>query len=322
MPMHQKARADHVRSRLNQESNENLQQAKRRLVNGASDQFLSGQVTPLNEIAKGGKPAVRRKLRPGWRLISFLLCGLLSFALFTAWQSPQYKIDNITINGLQRLDAEEVLKTINLSGEHIFVIDPQMIKNSISSDYPELWNIQVQVSLPNFIEVYVIEQQPMIAWQMKDDLIWIDTEGYLIPARGIAGNLLTIKADSYPRYKVEHITDQFGIEKTIQDKQGMKPNQPQYAFFAQPKRIDQSLLTAILQLNAWMPEEETLLFQKIRGLGWRDTRGWDVFVGQKLENINDKMVMYETIVQELEKDNIYPTMVSVEFLHAPYYRTD
>ena len=102
----------------------------------------------------------------------------------------------------------------------------------------------------------------------------------------------------------------------------MKPNQPQYEFFAQPKRIDKALLTAILLLNAWMPEEETLLFQKIRGLGWRDTRGWDVFVGQKLENINDKMVMYETIVQELEKDNIYPTMVSVEFLHAPYYRTD
>ena len=58
------------------------------------------------------------------------------------------------------------------------------------------------------------------------------------------------------------------------------------------------------------------------GLGWKDARGWDVFVGQKLEGINDKMVMYETIVRELEKQGISPTLVSVEFLHAPYYRTD
>jgi len=322
MRKHQKARADHVRSRLNQESNDSLQQAKRRLVNGTSDQSRNGLSTPLDEISKGGNPAVRRKLRPGWRLVSFLLSGLFSFALFTAWQSPQYKVDNVTIYGLKRLEAEEVLGAINLDGDHIFVIDPQMIANSISRQFPELWDIQVQISLSNFIDIYVIERQPMIAWQMKDDLIWIDTEGYLIPARGTAGNLLTIKADSYPSYEVEHNPDQFGMEKTIQDKQGMKPNQSPYTFFAQPKRIDEALLEAILQLNAWMPEEETLLFQKIRGLGWGDTRGWDVFVGQKLENINDKMVMYETIVQELEKDGINPSMVSVEFLHAPYYRTD
>ena len=124
MPKRQKARADHVRSRLNQESNDSLQQAKRRLVNGTSNQSRNGLSTPLDEISNGGNPAVRRKLRPGWRLVSFLLSGLFSFALFTAWQSPQYKVDNVTINGLKRLEAEEVLETINLDGDHIFVIDP------------------------------------------------------------------------------------------------------------------------------------------------------------------------------------------------------
>jgi len=93
-------------------------------------------------------------------------------------------------------------------------------------------------------------------------------------------------------------------------------------FFAQPKQIDKALLTAILQLNAWMPQEKTLLFQQQRGLGWTDVRGWDVYIGQKLEKINEKMMMYETIVKELDNQEIKPTMVSVEFLHAPYYRTD
>jgi len=116
--------------------------------------------------------------------------------------------------------------------------------------------------------------------------------------------------------------DLLEVEKLIQDKQEFKASQSSLSFFAQPKLINKNLLSAILQLNAWMPDEETLLFQAVRGVGWQDVRGWDVFIGQKLENINDKMVMYETIVQKLEKDGINPTLVSVEFLHAPYYRTD
>ena len=108
----------------------------------------------------------------------------------------------------------------------------------------------------------------------------------------------------------------------IRDKPFFKANPSALAFFAVPKQIDGTLLTAALQLNAWMPNEKTLLYQRQRGLGWKDARGWDVFVGQKLEGINDKMVMYETIVRELEKQGVSPTLVSVEFLHAPYYRTD
>ena len=77
-----------------------------------------------------------------------------------------------------------------------------------------------------------------------------------------------------------------------------------------------------MQLNAWMPEEKELLYEAMRGVGWRDVRGWNVFIGSKLENINDKMVMYETIIRQLEKEGIKPAMVSVEFLHAPFYRME
>jgi hypothetical protein len=115
---------------------------------------------------------------------------------------------------------------------------------------------------------------------------------------------------------------EFGSSKIIQDKAIRKPGQSDLMFFTQTKHIDSTLLVAVLQLNAWMPNESTLLYQKQRGLGWADIRGWDVYVGQKLESINDKMVMYETIVRQLEEQGINPSMVSVEFLNAPYYRVD
>ena len=162
----------------------------------------------------------------------------------------------------------------------------------------------------------------MITWQSKDAQMWVDSEGYLIPARGQADAMLIIQANSLPPYQLKSSIQDPETLMVIRDKPYLKPNPSTLAYFAVPKKIDENLLTAILQLNAWMPNEASLLYQKQRGIGWKDARGWDVFVGRKLEGINDKMVMYETIVRELEKEGISPTLLSVEFLHAPYYRTD
>jgi hypothetical protein len=205
---------------------------------------------------------------------------------------------------------------------HSFALEPSVIRSEILTAFPEFRDVEVKIGYPAAVEVKVIERQPMIAWQGKSGMMFIDSEGYLIPARGASAELLTIQADSIPGYSLKSPIEDPETDKVIRDKPYFKANPSALAFFAVPKQIDGVLLTSILQLNAWMPQEKTLLYQKQRGLGWSDTRGWDVFVGQKLEGINDKMVMYETIVRELEKLGISPTVVSVEFLHAPYYRTE
>lgn len=262
------------------------------------------------------------RLRPGWRVISLLFIGIFAYALHTAWQSPEYRIASVEVSGVQRLSEEEILDLIELNGNHIFAVEPESIRGKIASSFPELKDIQVIVSIPARIEIRVNERQPMIAWKTDDNLLWIDTEGYLIPARGETTEMLSIQADSLPAYELKKDISNPGVGKQISDKPLAKPSGSGFSFFSQDKQIDNALLTAALQLNAWMPEEKTLLYQRIRGLGWHDERGWDVFVGQKLERINDKMVMYETIVRELENQGISPTLVSVEFLHAPYYRMD
>ena len=53
-----------------------------------------------------------------------------------------------------------------------------------------------------------------------------------------------------------------------------------------------------------------------------DTFGWKIFVGFNLEQINEKWLTYEKIVSEFTSKGIRPTLVSVEYLHAPYYRLD
>ena len=320
-------RSETVRRKLNQESQSTVRQAARRAIDPPVVQPRPGaaRLSHSRSAAAGSEEfaAVKRRLKPGWRLLSLALVGLFSYLLFTAWRSPDYRVSSIQVEGLQRLTQEEVLAKVTALGQHIFAVQPQEIQSAIAAAFPELRDIKVRVSLPAGITISVVERQPMFIWQMKNSVMWIDTEGYLIPARGASPDLLTISADSLPVYQLERdLSGEESTLKIIQDKSINKPGLSDLAFFAQPKHIDSSLLLGVLQLNAWMPAEKTLLYQKQRGLGWADARGWDVFVGRKLENINDKMVMYETIVRNLESQGINPSMVSVEFLNAPYYRVD
>ena len=311
--------SEQVRRKLNQESQSSVRQAARRAVDPPVLQTSGRKGLKGTEETVS---AVKRRFKPGWRLLSFVLVVALAYCVLTAFRSPEYRISTVEISGLQRLSAEEVLGSLNIVGDHIFAVQPEEIANTIAASYPELRDIQVNVSLPAKVTISAVERQPMFTWQMKDRVMWVDTEGYLIPARGSAAEMLTIDADALPLYQVDEDLREFGSTKIIQDKSINKPGQSELTFFAQTKHIDSNLLVAVLQLNAWMPEENTLLYQNQRGLGWADTRGWDVYVGQKLESINDKMVMYETIVRNLEEQGINPSMVSVEFLNAPYYRVD
>jgi len=320
-------RSDTVRRKLNQDSQSSVRQAVRRAIDPpvVQPRARNDRRFGKRSDAAGAEEAsaIKRHLKPGWRLLSFALAGLFSYLLFGAWRSPDYRVASIQVSGLQRLSQEEVLAKVNVLGQHIFAVQPQEIHDTIAAAFPELRDIEVRVSLPARITISAVERQPMFTWQMQDSSMWVDTEGYLIPARGSAPEMLTISADSLPVYQLsEDLTEDGAIVKIIQDKSINKPGLSNLAFFAQSKHIDSSLLLGVLQLNAWMPDEKTLLYQRQRGLGWADVRGWDVFVGQKLENINDKMVMYEIIVRNLEDQGINPSLVSVEFLNAPYYRVD
>lgn len=316
-------RSEQIRRKLNEESQDSIRKASHRVVEEPAVQSARGGFNPIPKNKTDDiTGAVKRRFKPGWRVLSLLIVGLLSYTLLIAWRSPEYRISEVKITGLQRITKEEVLSKVIVTGLPVFAIIPENIAAQIITAFPEFREVTVKVGLPANLTIKIIERQPMITWQSKDTQIWIDSEGYLIPARGQADAMLTIQANSLPPYQLRSHIDEPETLGVIRDKPYFKPNPSALAFFAVPKQIDGTLLTSILQLNAWMPNEKSLLFQKQRGIGWKEARGWEVFVGQKLEGINDKMVMYETIVRELEKEGISPTLLSVEFLHAPYYRTD
>ena len=317
-------RSDKVRRKLNDESKTSINRASTRISEPGPVSLPGphGESSSSESFVVKQAQRANRFFRIGWRLLSFLLIGACSFVLFTAWCSPQYQVSTVQIKGLSRLSENEVLNTLNIYGKHIFALEKSSVIEPLIREFPELRDIRVEFSLPARVLLSVKERQPMIAWQTNDTLIWIDSEGYLIPARGEVEQMLTIQANALPAYRILINEETENIGNVIRDKPQIKETGGGRTFFSYPKQIDGNLLTAILQLNAWMPDESVLLYQEKRGIGWKDVRGWDVFIGSKLENINDKMLMYETIVRKLEEQGIHPSMVSVEFLHAPYYRLD
>ena len=117
-------------------------------------------------------------------MLSLLIVGILSYALLIAWQSPEYRVSEIKITGLQRLSEAEVLAKVTVFGMHSFALRPEKIKQEIMAAFPEFRDVSVKVGIPATFEIRVVERQPMIAWQSKKALVWVDSEGYLIPPRG------------------------------------------------------------------------------------------------------------------------------------------
>ena len=87
-------------------------------------------------------------------------------------------------------------------------------------------------------------------------------------------------------------------------------------------RLSPDLVNAILELGSKMPADTLLVYDSEHGLGWNDPGGWDVFFGSEDEDMPMKLAVYQALVDKLQNEGIQPAMISVEYVHAPYYRTE
>ena len=277
-----------------------------------------------NEPSQKTQEKTIKRIYISWRIFSFILVIIFSAAILVAWQSPDYQISVVEIKGLERISQDEVNNSFDILQKPIITIQPEEIKQKITSVFPEFKNIKITVSLPNKVAILLTERKPVLAWNVNESTIWIDADGIVFPARGQPGELITIESYSLPVFSYPKAKDETELQ--------MVKFQPKHNYWKLPpysmiwyeyhRLIDPGLLTAIVRLNTQIPSEKVLLFDSHRGLGWNDPRGWKIFVGFNLERINEKWLAYEKIVNELIIQEIQPTLVSVEYLHAPYYRMD
>jgi len=256
-------------------------------------------------------PALPR-LQLGWRYISGAVF-LLSLLIIISFSSlSTFQISTIHLKGAERLTPEIVLSKLDLAGTPIIKIEPETIQKRVEASFPDIKNPRVSISLPAKITIQLEEREPLILWEQEGSLKWIDAEGVVFPALGEADIVQKVLAAGNPPAAPRVVDLEMDIETGVISHQ-LEEVTPQTT----PKFVE-----AILSLTPVVPEGSELLFDPQFGLGWRDPMGWLVYFGQDTTNIATKLSEYQTILAVLDQQDIIPALISLEFIHAPYYRLE
>ncbi|NPV76582.1 MAG: FtsQ-type POTRA domain-containing protein [Anaerolineae bacterium] len=328
------SRADEVRQRRQQRSQQNASRVPKRATYSA--------IMPVVVTRGGaGMPVVRRaisrprrkmiiplgspgaemhmpaipSIRPGWRLVSGFIVLITSGIIYALLNMSFFQISNPQIEGNQRVTAADIEAVLSVQGMPIVQFDPQAARLALANSFHELKDIHVQLSIPARLKIHVSERQPLIEWQHGDQPRWIDAEGVLFSPRGDGGSLLVVQSNTTPPLQKavaapveEERADLLKKEEAVQG--------PVY------EKLDRDLLDAILKMSSIMPQGTVLVYSGEQGLGWLAPEGWQVYVGAWLDNLDTKLKVYSALVDYLNRQGIRPMLISIAQPNAPFYRME
>jgi cell division protein FtsQ len=250
----------------------------------------------------------------GWRAVSLLLVLMTAASLFLIWKAPAFQVTAVEAQGLQRLTVGDLNAVMGTFGSSVFTINPDTLEETLVQAFPELLDIKVKVGLPASIKVDVTERIPVIAWVQDGSEVWLDAQGISFPPRG---------TPETPLVRVEGHGTPPGTVTTAEsgDPESIPPGMPSATITRPTLKLESRLVGAILALGAKIPADTMLVYDSDHGLGWNDPNGWEVYFGREDQDMEMKLNVYQTLV-DLPKVKEYSEMISVEYIHAPYYRME
>ena len=314
-------RSDTARQRRAQRTVRELQQTRQRASNPVTRPVTSRVKTspvvskPKHVVGKNrrrfniafGLPEIRLhrsgiampRLGGGeWRRTAAVLVILLGVLIYLALTLPYLHVANATVLGNNRLSAEEINSVLGVTGQSIFMVQPDEVATRLLMNYPELASAQVRVYLPNHVYVTVNERQPVILWQQDGGYTWIDSTGVAFRPRGLVAGLVLVNGLGAPPVSVDPADD---------------PLSP-------PSYMQKELVDAILVLSPNVPADSTMIYDPGYGLGWKDSRGWNAFFGTGMQDMPLKVRVYQSLVTSLLEQGNTPAFISVAYPDAPFYR--
>jgi len=253
-------------------------------------------------------------LQGGWKLASGALTIILLACIWAMWSAPTFQVDTIKVNGVQRIPAAEINTALDLEGVSILEVMPDQVKEDLLVAFPDIATASVQVGLPAGVAIRVKEREPVLAWHQNDETRWIDKDGFIFPARGDSSTLVNVQSEGDPPGLAKP-ADENADKPEVITPEDLKPK-------VASQYIQPELIAAIQKLSGQAPTGTAILYDPRYGLGWIDPKGWKVYYGTQIENMDLKLNQYAVIIEDFAKRGIQPTMISVEYPHAPFYRTE
>lgn len=233
------------------------------------------------------------------RWLSLALLVVVVYALATIGLSEQFYLTTIPVEGTGAVPAAEVVAASGLAGNHIFAADPMAAAEAILT-VPGVLSAAVTVQWPNLVQIQVKEETPIMIWQSGEERYWVTDNGRLLPARVEMPGLLTVQAN----------TAVAEMDTAVGEGEGETASQPPF--------VSQEVLLGALLLRQLRPNIDQLQYEPGNGLSFQDGRGWRVYFGRGTD-MEQKLVVYEQIVADLEARSVTPVYISVANQQRPFY---
>lgn len=245
-------------------------------------------------------------IQAGPRTISAVVVLAMLGLLAMMWTMPPFVVRSAQVHGGQRLGASDINSVLATTGQPIVTVDTAKLEEKLRSAFPEIRDVSVRVGFPTGLVVTVTERTPIVAWQQADKTLWLDSQGVAFPPRGTADGLITVQAS--------------GVPPVVETTATTAPQQGSATADAPQPLLSAEAVTALQAIAPYVPAGSALIYDPAYGLGWTDARGWQAYFGQTTSDLSLKLSMYQTLVDSLASRGIQPTLISVEYPNAPFYR--
>ena len=236
------------------------------------------------------------------RWVALAIAVVTLAAAYLLLYTPFFAVQRITVTGAVNVNSTELISGMGVMQRQLVTLDWGQARQALLAGYPEIADARLQWAFPNTLAVTITERVPVAEWRQDNQAVWVDVDGFAFPVRNPALGVTVVQANG-PAPTPALTEEQAALS-------GAKP-------FLYPE-----LVRAIKVVSGTVPQGTVLMYDPNYGLGWTDPQqGWQVFYGSTEGNNEEKMAVYNALVAELSAKGIRPTLINVEYPHAPFYQT-
>lgn len=212
---------------------------------------------------------------------------VLLLGLYQLFNNDMFFVNDIALSGNKIVPRGEVSNTAGVRGWNIFFVEPAALKARVRA-MPEFKDVQVDVTLPNEVDVDVFERTPRFVWESGGKNYWVDGEGIAMRARGNVPNGWQLREAEGTTYKY-----------------GDRVNSD--AFNA-----------AVSLLNAWQAAPHYFEWTRQHGLTVRESHGWLTYFGSA-NQMADKIAAFKIVSDQILREKRAVTLIDLGS-GLPYYQ--
>jgi cell division septal protein FtsQ len=198
-----------------------------------------------------------------------------------------YVVSSVEVSGASTLSPEALVQASGMKGVHAFFLSPAKAARRVA-EIPSVLTTTVRVGWPSQAHITVAEREPVMVWDQVGDRFWVDKDGRLMQARQESGGLLVLLS---------------------QEPERLSPGD----------QIPADVLAGAQQLRRERPNIVSLFYERGAGLSYQDGRNWRAYFGTG-RDMNQKLSVYETLVEDLQARGLHPEYISVVNKEKPFYR--